>query len=710
MDCSGVLFVLAQDLNVIIHYDPSNLMVGVQFQQTFYSLLDFVIMGISYLAILIILAVAMGVIASYILYLSRNSNSSMKTFTVYLILAMMNGMLIGPAIYFLGVIPFSILDVVVISAGVMALEIAYPLISLVNNLMDERKTMKVNLPVVAFLTIFNEFLMSLIFNAISAGQSISQIYGTNMIKMFSELVSSYWFVFPMSLEMGLTAILTIRKEKGFFFIFILLQSLVMFFTPDAFSNHIWIELSVYLGASVMTILLIYIFESLFRKNFVYQGFSRYILEILGVYGIMMAGVMLFQYNSVETVISIAIIAEMIIYLHAIIKPDYLNRGKKVYWLASQKWSTTFLVLVYIAEVGMGATMDFQFYGTQAFINSMGLASYSSNFLNLLGAFIFNAITFVGLLSLSSFFYIMMGIEMGTLVVFKILNSKELENRIRLVLMMVAFAVYTLLIPSFILPTTAQNYTFLGWSMGIGTAGGLAPALILPMILTYVISGALSLLFGARQLCSVFCSAPLMYQGTFYDSMKKFNKTGKLASSLSKAGEKSKLYRVTSITVYASLGIASVISFLYNYHYIKPLTIYGEDPLQFIYIVLFGIIWYLVFITMPYFGNYGCINTGYCHWGNFNRFVGKYGLFKLKVNDPNQCVTCETKACNDACPVGNTGHPGNFIKKGFYKESRCVGIGDCAEACPYDNIFFYDVRNYIGEKLKPKEKITPQNRN
>ncbi len=649
------------------------------------------------------IAVGMGIITSYILYISRTSTTSMRTFIAYLLLAMMNGMLIGPSIYFLGIFKISILDVVVISAGLMGIELSYPLMKLLNTVLDKSKPLKVNLPIVILLTLFNEFLMSLTFNSLTTGLYINQIYGTNLLKMFSELVSSYWFIFPMSLEMGLTAIMTIRKEKGFFFVFILLQSIVMFFTPDAFPHSDWTTLSVYIGAAAMTVLLIYTFENLFRNEFVHVGFSRYILELLGVYGAMMAGVMIFQYNNIETLISLSIILEMIIYLNAILRPQYLNGGKKVYWLASQRWSTVFLIFVYVSEIGMGATLDFQFYGTHAFINSMGLSPYSGNLLNLAGEFIFNSIIFIGLLSLSSFFYIMMGIEMGTLVVFKVLKSKELENRIRLILMMVAFAIYSILIPSFILPTSAKHYTFLGWSMGIGTAGGLAPALVLPMTLTYVVSGALSLLFGARQLCSVFCTAPMMYQGTFYNSMKKFNKTGKLASSISKAGEKSRLYRITSITVYLSLGIASIISFLYNYHYIKPITIYGEDPLQFIYIILFGIVWYLVFITMPYFGNYGCINTGYCHWGNFNRFVGKYGLFKLKVRDTNQCVTCETKACNNACPVGNTGHPGNFISKGFYKESRCVGIGDCAEACPYDNIFFYDVRNYIGEKLTLREK-------
>ena len=64
--------------------------------------------------------------------------------------------------------------------------------------------------------------------------------------------------------------------------------------------------------------------------------------------------------------------------------------------------------------------------------------------------------------------------------------------------------------------------------------------------------------------------------------------------------------------------------------------------------------------MPYFGNYGCINTGYCHWGNFNRWISKFGSFRLKVNDPMQCVNCKTKDCATACPVGLSTQPGNFI--------------------------------------------------
>ena len=240
-------------------------------------------------------------------------------------------------------------------------------------------------------------------------------------------------------------------------------------------------------------------------------------------------------------------------------------------------------------------------------------------------------------------------------------------------------------------------------MGIGSGGPVSPLLILPMVLTYVISGILSFLFGSRQLCSVFCTAPLMYQGTFYDSMKKFNRSSngaKSVTSFNKTG--SRIYRVVSLTVYASIIGTAVISYLDSIGKIS-LYIFGVDPEYFLYILYFDILWYVVFITMPFVGSYGCVNTGYCHWGNFNRFISKFGFFRLKVKDTNQCVTCKTKDCAQACPVGNYGQPGSFISKGEYRDGRCIGIGDCVNACPYDNIFYYDVRHWIKEKMSVRNK-------
>ena len=652
------------------------------------------------MAIFSILAIGMGIIASYILYLSRFPENPWRIIIVYLLLAMMNGMLLAPAMYFFEFHNFSLDNIIILSLGIMSLEMVYPLILFIRYIEDSKIVLNTNVFIIIFATLLNEFLMSFDFNSYISGQFFHYVSLYNTWSLISNSISSLWFIFPMALEMFLTALISIRKTDKFPFIFIVFQSVIMFLTPTALNYALWLPVSVFAGGAVMTILLVYLFESLYRQNFLYGGFARYIILIILTYSLMMAGILLYQFDYVNSIVSIAIIVEMIIYIHAIVNTQYFKGGSKVYWLANRRWSTAFLVSIFIAEFGMGATFDFQYFGAVNFISAMSLAAISGSITNIILSFLYDVVIVIASITGSSWFLIMMGFEMGSLVVFKILKTRELENKIRLSLTIFAYAIYSILLPSFIIPN-AQIYPFIGWSMGIGTGGGLAPYLIIPMLLTYLISGTLSLLFGARQLCSVFCTAPLMYQGTFYDSMKKFNRTSPTANYISREGERNKIYRVVSLTVYASLAIGALFSVLNSYH-IFGISIYGTDPLFFIYIILFDFMWYAVFLTMPYFGNYGCINTGYCHWGNFNRWISKFGFFRLKVNDPMQCVNCKTKDCATACPVGLSSQPGNFISTGEFKNSRCVGIGDCVEACPYENIFFYDVRHFIRDRFKKRD--------
>ncbi len=651
------------------------------------------------LAVLTALATGMGITASYILYLSRFHESPVRIVIVYLLLAMMNGMLLGPAIYFFEFHNFSAENVIILSLGIMSLEMVYPLILFIRHFENSLVQVKVSTLIIIFVTLLNEFLMSFDFNSYISGQFFRYVSPFSTLSIIFNSISSFWFIFPMALEMFLTALLSIRKTDKSPFIFITFQSVIMFLTPTALNYSQWLFFSVFAGGAIMTTLLVYLFESLYRQNFLTGGFARYIILIILTYSLMMGGILLYQYDYVNSIVSIAIIVEMIIYLYAIINASYFKGGKKVYWLANRRWSTAFLISIFIAEFGMGATFDFQYFGPGTFINAMSLTAISGSAYGIMLSFLYDVVIVIGSITGSSWFLIMMGFEMGSLVVFKILKTRELENKIRLSLTIFAYAIYSILIPSFIIPN-AQIYPFIGWSMGIGAGGGLAPYLIVPMLLTYFISGMLSLLFGARQLCSVFCTAPLMYQGTFYDSMKKFNRTSPTARYISREGERNKIYRVVSLTVYTSLAIGALFSILNSYH-IFGISIYGTDPLFFIYILLFDFMWYAVFLTMPYFGNYGCINTGYCHWGNFNRWISKFGFFRLKVNDPMQCVNCKTKDCATACPVGLSTQPGNFISTGEFKNSRCVGIGDCVEACPYENIFFYDVRHFIRDRLRKK---------
>ncbi|EQD50216.1 4Fe-4S ferredoxin iron-sulfur binding domain protein, partial [mine drainage metagenome] len=130
---------------------------------------------------------------------------------------------------------------------------------------------------------------------------------------------------------------------------------------------------------------------------------------------------------------------------------------------------------------------------------------------------------------SAWFLVMMGVEMGALVYFKIRETRHQGLRLRLWLLVGVFASTTVLIPGFwsTIPGVPALATvpFLGWTMGIGSGGALTGTVILAVLGTYLLVAGLCFLFGRRALCSVLCGmAPLMYQGTLMDRMKSFNRS------------------------------------------------------------------------------------------------------------------------------------------------------------------------------------------
>lgn len=650
--------------------------------------------------VLILIMLAMALTMGYTIKLASSSQNILQRLFVYIILAMMNSMLLAPFIYlaFPGLI--SIDRAVELALLIMVVELSPFLISFMNSLFKDSEVShrRFLLIFLAFFVIFDEILMSLDFNIISSGTHYLSILEGNPVRGIFLSVSSYWFVFPMSVEMFFSIFLMRRIFSKASMVILSTQAAIMLFAPTAIDNGIWGYAAVFISGSIMTGFFVYLFEHLYRVQGIKGRMADYIIFLLLVYTIMMCGVFLWQLYSSYIVFSGSMVLDMLVYLRAAADSGYLNSGKKVYWLASRNWSFIFLALVFSAEFFMGAAFDAQYYGVNTLVSTLGLVSIGGGIAGVFSSGIYDFFRLFADISLSAWFLIMMGIEMGSLVVFKIRRTRDLETKIRLSLMLLAYAVYSIVIPSFIV-SDSSVIPFVGWTMGIGSGGGLAPDLIIPMVLTYLISGILSLMFGSRQLCSTFCTAPVMYQGTFYDSMKGFNKSSGKAKSLTMNDRTGRItYRIVSSTVYAMIVITGIISWL-NYSHYLDLTIYGTDPEYMLYLFLYGFLWYAVFITMPYVGSYGCINTGYCHWGNWNRFISKFGVFRLKVRDPVQCVNCKTKDCTLACPVGNYGQAGAFISKGEYKDSRCIGIGDCVNACPYENIFYYDLRHFIRERLK-----------
>jgi polyferredoxin len=545
------------------------------------------------------------------------------------------------------------------------------------------------------LVLLNEFFMGWAF-ILASGGALPPV--TNLVGLFSVVVGSYWFLFTMSLEMGLTTWFLRRSLDRSYLLLVAMQSLVMFLSPTAIANGVWVAFSVYAGSAAMVVLYIYAFEFLARNQMVDAGVSSYLLRLMAAYGLMMAGVYVWELTSSETVFALAIVAEMVIYLNLILG----RRGelKLAPWHSRPLWVLGVLTALFVGEFFMGAVLDAQINGAQNFVSAISLVPISGGIVSTMGGALYDFISYFGVVTVSPWFLIMMGAEMGALVVFRMREVRELETRVRLGMALAAYGVYSIFLPSFLLPPALlPKIPFVGWSMGIGTAGAVAPALLLALVGTYIVSGSLSFLFGSRQVCSVFCTAAVMYQGTFYDSMKTFNRTSAVGKKFL-TSRLSGIYKATFALVWVSLLAAVAVSYLDSVGVLN-LSVFGSDPTAFLYTFYFGVLWYLIFVTIPFVGTYACVSMGWCHWGTFNQLVGRLGLFKLKVRDSSVCVTCETKDCAKACPVGLTDLPGSFIAKGEFKSMKCIGVGDCVGACPYSNEYFFDVRHWLRGRRRQK---------
>ena len=546
------------------------------------------------------------------------------------------------------------------------------------------------------LILLNEFLMGWAF--VLASGSLTTASGSSAqaaLSTFSRVVGSDWFIFTMVLEMIFSVYMLRKGLPKSFFLIVIGQSIVMFFAPTALNSANWVTYSVYLGSVAMIGLLIYMYEYLFKNKIITSAIRGYFLALLALYAMMMAGIFVWIIQGSALVFVLSIVGEMILYFNLILSKGSIETSKSRSWLTDPWWVFGFMTMTFVAEYFMGALIDMQYYGTK-FITGISLTPISGSIVTQIGAVFYDFIIYFGSVTGSAWFLIMMGAEMGALVVFKITITRELETKIRLVLVIAAYFIYSIFLPSFVFSSSIASIPFLGWSMGVGTAGAVAPAVLGTILGTYLITGVLSFLFGARQTCSVFCTAALMYQGTFPDSMSAFNRTSKLGRKLL-TSRMSNLYKIVSSIAIVSIIIAAIASYL-NSVGIISFTFFGTDIVYFLYIFYFNFLWYIIFISIPFVGTYGCVTTGYCHIGLFNQFVSRFGLFRLKVKDPMQCVNCETKDCAKACPVGLTDLPGNFIKSGQFRSHKCIGVGDCVSACPYKNEYFYDVRGWLREKL------------
>ncbi len=545
------------------------------------------------------------------------------------------------------------------------------------------------------LVILSELFMGWTFAIIGGSVAASGGVGA----LYSAVVasaSSYWFLFTMAGEMAITVFLLRKKIPRSIWWIVGAQSAMMFLSPTAIVSPAWAEYSTFAGSAVMVVLFVYVFEFLYRNRTPDPGTKNYLVRIMSALALMMAGVFVWLLDGDATVFVLSVVFEMVVYFWLAVGRSQAESASED-WRSSPFWVFGMLGLLFVAEFFMGGAIDIYAYGT-GYFTGLPLAAVGASLAGL-GAVFYDFIVLFSSVTASAWYLIMMGVEMGALVLFKIGHAREFETKVRLGMVIAAYGAYAIFLPYFVFPSSAQYVPWIGWSMGLGTAGALAPDILVALLATYFISGALSFLFGSRNVCSLFCTAALMYQGTAIDSMSSFNRTSTVGRKFLTSRLNS-IYKVSVSVVWLSLIASAAISYL-NSVGVLDITFFGTDASYFVYSFYFSFLWYVVWMMIPFIGTYGCVNTGMCGWGSFNQLISRLGFFRLKVMDSDVCVRCETKDCAKVCPVGITDQPGSFIASGELRSMKCIGVGDCVSACPYENIYFYDVRGWIRKRLHLK---------
>ncbi|MFP3163413.1 MAG: 4Fe-4S binding protein [Acidianus hospitalis] len=619
------------------------------------------------------IAFSMLALMIYVIYEVEKWRSERRVLTALYIEGMMLTMNIGAYLY----VTYHCLFYFLVINGAYAFLGLYSILSIKS---IERKR-GVIYAIFSLFMVISEFFMGSLFVVLQTGKPAT----------IDSSVENVWFVSVMLAEMSFTFYLSFRKLDKITRNYLLSLLLLMPWFPALFPNVVipfWASAIIMIGATIM------IYETLYNQRLRANQETFTTMELMAIYMLMMLGEFLYFIYSTLVVFDISMMIAMTWFIFRSLAGPNPIKGN---YLRNSKLAFGIIFLTFIMEFFMGGTLDFVegvfSPGISDFISSLSLPWLPLN--SVQGA-IWDFIDVIGSVLGSVWFLIMMGIEMGFLAFKKMMEMHVREVRVRMMLMIIAYAIYSIYIPTFSPISSISQYVPYLWSMGIGTLAPVSNSVLVGLIGTYVVYAILSFLFGSRNLCAVTCTAPLMYQGNFYDALKVYNRTSRLGKK-TLTSKFSPWYKAIALGISIFVLASAIVSYL-NSEGILHFTVYGVDITLLIYFIWFDIMWYILFISIPFLGTFACVTTGYCYWGVFNQAVSRIGLFRLKVKDPQQCLNCKTVDCATACPVGLTDMRASFIKNGEFRSMKCIGIGECVNACPYDNIMFYDVRHWLKEKF------------
>lgn len=693
-------------------------------------------------------------------YIIRHKNdiSFLKVAAIGIFTAMMASMLDAFLLYITTVHNF-IDTALAFSFGMilMSQPIVATFVGVLHGGLDRKGLTRANSTAFTGLIIWNEVSMGLflfyLFNpTIIHFDYYHTFYSLDFVSDLSNGINTIYFLVPMSVEMFFLYL--VYKPKGMHKYAAISIFTMDLFAPTLLGNDEFVFIGGVGETAVMIIFMVIFFEYIAKHRLMLPEDDAYHIKMIFIdYLLMGAGtfigtILLDPFGLAWIFFAVAIIFGMIYYFQSMfsINKPHIQETESNNVVIKRKKTVNkparliFFVLVasFVSELFMAGSMDFATYNYLPFFRVIDtlpvyhgasvagfyahdvLKEFVSPFIpastgpyNLIvfygmvgGVYKFTPVStfieilyIIGYITDSPTFLLIMGIEMITLVVAQIRILKDKGKKINLIFAIAAYLLYTTIGPNFLNPL---YYNKLPLWANTGAQAALYPYLILPLLGSYALYAFLALLFGRRSYCSTLCPSAVMYGGTLGQSMIKYNYESKISKKQRTSYfTDSVLFIATGSWIWAIL--ASLFSYMYTTTGNLSFSIYGIDPSVFYSYFIWNILWYVFFFSIPFVGMSPCRKYGWCSTGTLIGFFSVLGFFKLKVKDKNVCRTCKTKDCATSCEVGLSTMPGSFIKSGQFKSVKCVGSGDCIRACPYGNIYFYDVRNYLREKFGHRNK-------
>lgn len=519
------------------------------------------------------------------------------------------------------------------------------------------------------------------------------------LAVLAQAVTSPGFLILAASEIVALTVLGWTRVPSALRVPLLFQAAILMLLPTGLPLRGWTTWGLFGVAFAVVALFVYLLLFAYRNRQIDLPVANYLLGLVGSCALLSAGLFLWSIYGFLDLLAVSVALQVGLFAYGYLPHSTPEDQPGLLWQFNAFWTFRLLLSVVAAEIFLGATLDAKTWGA-SFLGVVPFLPLAGGPLMVAGHSLYNLVWFLAAVSISAWFLTLLGVCMGALVVPKFWTMKHREQKIRLALMMGAFAVAGVYIPSMWTSTpllhnaALVNWPVLGWGMGLRTGGPFVTSFFAGILVMYVAVGSLSVLFGRRAICSVLCGAAMMFQGTTISAMTTFNRSSYVGRMF--LGSRFS----TAFTVSSSLALASLVgvSILPYLHLLNA----ANQTLVLPFLFYFGTLWIVMFVSIPYVGNYNCSTTGFCHWGSLSMLFSRVGFMRVKAKDPAVCQACTTYDCAKACPVALVDMPLQLQATGEFRSAKCIGTGECIEACPYDNIYIHDVRHWVRQKFWPQQ--------